>query len=539
MRQDFLKAGEMHRGISMFYSKVKVLFFAAGSVIFCLFLPALAVDFTTLQNKVLFGYQGWFDCPNGGDKWVHWCSGCSNSSPTATNLTVDLYPDLSEFDTTDLCAAGAMTSGGRTSYLFSSHNAAIVNEHFSWMEQYGLDGVLVQRFIGEAPGKRSSGDVVLKNIMAAAVAHGRTFAIEYDLSGGSENTFAQAVQTDWMYMVDSLKATLNPNYLRHNGKPVVSIWGPGLNDGHIPKTPATLASFIQWFKSTAPAKYQAVYIGGTPSGWRTLNSDALTDPGWTPVYNSMDVVQPWTVGRYTDTTTATTWKNTRIIPDLAATNTAGNLYMPVVFPGFSWYNLNKNNTSIGIKNQIPRKGGYFLWKQAYNAKAAGAAMLKIAMFDEVDEGTAMFKVASLRSQAPDQGYWLTLDADGYTLPSDWYLRLAQQITNMFHGTLPPTAAMPMDPAHPLSTFANSGERLPPQLRISRVEGGVLFESRADAARLRIFTPAGKLQRTLVMRNNRVFWDERDAAGNALPSGMYMALAGGGNTAGTCSPIILP
>ena len=487
------------------------------SVFLALTLPAFAVEFTTLQNKVLFGYQGWFDCPNGGSgSWVHWAKG----SPTATNLTVDMYPDLSEFNTADLCAAGAMTSGGKTSYLFPSRNAAIINAHFTWMEQFGLDGVLVQRFIGEAPGKRSSGDVVLKNIMTAAVAHGRTFAIEYDLSGGSEATFAQAVQTDWMYLVDSLKVTANPNYLHHNGKPVVSVWGPGLNDGHVPKTPAPLATFIQWFKSTAAAKYQAVYIGGTPSGWRTLDADALTDPAWTPVYKSMDVVQPWTVGRYIDTTTATNWKSTHITPDLAATNTAGNLYMPVIFPGFSWYNLNMTN-STGIKNQIPRKGGYFIWKQAYNAKAAGASMLKIAMFDEVDEGTAMFKVASLRSQAPDQGYWLTLDADGYNLPSDWYLRLAQKITEMFHGTLPPTPTMPLDPAHPVNVFANPGRKVHARLRVNRVEGGVFFESLTeDAASLRIFTPGGKFLRALILRNNRAFWDERDAAGNALSPGIY-------------------
>jgi hypothetical protein len=29
------------------------------------------------------------------------------------------------------------------------------------------------------------------------------------------------------------------------------------------------------------------------------------------------------------------------------------------------------------------------------------------MFDEVDEGTAIFKAASHRNQAPDQGFWLT------------------------------------------------------------------------------------------------------------------------------------
>ena len=112
--------------------------------------------------------------------------------------------------------------------------------------------------------------------------------------------------------------------------------------------------------------------------------------------------------------------------------------MPVIFPGFSWHNLKPG----AKENQIPRLGGEFLWRQAYNAKMAGATVLKIAMFDEVDEGTAILKAAAHRNQAPEQGYWLTLDADGSELPNDWYLRLAGEITRMFHGDVKPDAALP-------------------------------------------------------------------------------------------------
>ncbi len=69
-------------------------------------------------------------------------------------------------------------------------------------------------------------------------------------------------------------------------------------------------------------------------------------------------------------------------------------------------------------------------------------MLKIAMFDEVNEGTAMFKAASHRADAPDQGYWLTLDADGFDLPGDWYLRLAGEITQAFHKNTPLAPVLP-------------------------------------------------------------------------------------------------
>jgi hypothetical protein len=70
------------------------------------------------------------------------------------------------------------------------------------------------------------------------------------------------------------------------------------------------------------------------------------------------------------------------------------------------------------------------------------------MFDEVNEGTAMFKIAPHRSDAPDQGFWLTLDADGYDLPSDFYLRLAGEITRVFHGEAKASPTMPRNPLPP-------------------------------------------------------------------------------------------
>ena len=60
-------------------------------------------------------------------------------------------------------------------------------------------------------------------------------------------------------------------------------------------------------------------------------------------------------------------------------------------------------------------------------------MLKIAMFDEVNESRAVFKLAPKPQDAPKQGFWLTLDADGEDLPSDWYLELSGEITKLFHG----------------------------------------------------------------------------------------------------------
>ena len=155
----------------------------------------------------------------------------------------------------------------------------------------------------------------------------------------------------------------------------------------------------------------------------------------------MDAVQPWTIGRYGTPEAADQWKEKMLVGDMELAKRNGQIYMPVIFPGFSWSNLKK-----GAKpNQIPRLRGEFFWRQAYNAKVSGARVLKIAMFDEVDEGTAILKLAPHRKDAPDQGFWLTLDADGADLPSDWYLRLAGEITRMFHGESKPVEKMPANP----------------------------------------------------------------------------------------------
>jgi hypothetical protein len=385
---------------------------------------AQKVDASTLNGKVLLGYQGWFDCPREGSPgWSHWLRHAPDQP------VVDLYPDLSEFDKADLCAVPGLTIAGKQAYLYSAWNPHVVDRHFQWMQANGLDGVLVQRFVSDIPRRRRTGDVVLKNIIAAAKAHGRVFAIEYDVSGANPKTVGQQLMDDWQYLVSDLKITSEPTYQRHNGKPVVSVWGMGFLDNHPPDSPTEAKRIIGWFKEQG-----VTYMGGVPSRWRTLGADSRKDEGWHEVYAMMDIIQPWTVGRYSNEAGADRWKDEVIVGDIAK----HPAYMPVVFPGFSWHNLKHD----AKENAIPRNGGKFLWRQAVNARQAGATMLKIAMFDEVNEGTAVMKAVSKRSEAPEQSFWLALDADGLDLPSDYYLRLSGAITRVFHGKAPANAEMP-------------------------------------------------------------------------------------------------
>ena len=162
-------------------------------------------------------------------------------------------------------------------------------------------------------------------------------------------------------------------------------------------------------------------MGGVPAQWRTLSQDSQTDPDWATVYRSFDVLSPWTVGRFRDMATVDRFYEEQVHEDLAEARRLRIDYLPVVFPGFSWHNMHPA-TSL---NRIPRVGGRFLWHQVERALEGGSTMMYGAMFDEVDEGTAMFKVAASHQDAPAGAALVTLDADGEQVPSDRYLQLAR------------------------------------------------------------------------------------------------------------------
>jgi len=463
------------------------------------------VDPSTIKGKVLFGYQGWFRCPGGGTSGTNWSHWTSSGAPTATSIVVDMYPDLREFADGEDCLIPGMTIGGGPAYLFSAGNRQTVSRHFKWMQEYGIDGVLLQRFVTDIPGDVGSNEAVLRNAMAAAAQYGRVFAIEYDISGATSSTLLATLQQDWNYLVNTVGVTSAPGYLCENGKPVVSVWGIGLNDSkHPPGDVPSALAIINWFRSTA----NVTYMGGTPAYWRTNSNDAWPDPAWTGVYQAMDVIQPWTVGRYGTLADVDNWLNTRIVPDLAATAASNRIYMPVIFPGYSFYNADHTKP----QNEIPRIGGNFLWRQGYNARNAGAQTLKIAMFDEVNEATANFKLAAHRQDAPDQGYWLTLDADGYTLPSDWYLRLASEITRGFHGVSTLPSAMPAAPGPPWAS-AQGGNGLTAVNAASYAGGSLAAETIATAGGTGLAVPS---------QEGATIVDVIDSTGFAHPAQVFYA-----------------
>jgi hypothetical protein len=310
------------------------------------------------------------------------------------------------------------------------------------MKDYGVHGVFVQRFIGNVKGAkwRSVVDKVLSNVRSGAEKHGRTFVNMYDIGNGNAETIVEDVINDWKHLVDDEHITKSKQYLYHRGRPLVAIWGFGFYDRL--GSPSQVAKIIDWFQNKAEDKYKATLMGGVPTGWRDLSRDSKTSPEWASVYRSYDVISPWAVGRIVDIRTANYQRARYIEPDLAECTALGIDYLPVVFPGFSFNNLKP----IKPFNEIPRNGGKFMWHQMYNAVAAGNRMIYVAMFDEVDEATAIFKIADNQQQTPAQGRFLSADTDGFSnCPGDWYLN----ITGTVAGLLQEGKDVPLNmPAYP-------------------------------------------------------------------------------------------
>jgi len=400
------------------------------------FMLGPTVDPSTLTGKLLMGYQGWHSAPGDGsaqNSWVHWFR---NNTPAATNATFDFWPDTSELDADELFSTSMTYSNGTPAKLYSAYKQKTVVRHFKWMQDNHLDGVFFQRFLSDLPGGNISAlrNQVAVNVRVGAETYGRVFAIMYDISGYSTNTLVSKLTNDWLYLVNTQRVTNSSAYLRHHGKPVVAIWGFGFSGRS--DSPQQAQQAIDWFKAAG-----CTVMGGLPTHWRTLTSDAQTNAAWANVFRSFDVISPWSVGRYGNITEVDNFRVNQIVPDLADCTSHGIDYMPVIFPGFSWANLQNN----GLYNQIPRSGGTFYWRQAYNAIRSGCTMVYGAMFDEVDEGTAMYKLVPTAAQLPAQGTFVPLNADGYKLGSDWYLRLADQAGKMLRGEIPVTGSIPITP----------------------------------------------------------------------------------------------
>ena len=394
--------------------------------LFLLLLLAGLAHSAGLDGKVMCGYQGWFRVPADGSEngWFHYGAG-GVFEPGKCNI--DLWPDVRELPAEDRFPTPFKFADGSTAEVFSSVRPSTVALHFRWMKEYGIDGVFVQRFAGITRDERfrKPTDNVLEACRASAKETGRTFVVMYDLSGQTRDA-AQTVITDWKRLEAQYHLTdaaQTPAYQSHRGRPLVALWGCGFND-----RPAMLdewRTMIRYFKTEARCSVML----GVPAYWRTLDRDTISDAALHAVIREADVVSPWNVGRYDSPEGAARHAAKTTAADVSWCREHGLDFMPVAFPGFSWHNMSAHRGREQKLDAIPRRGGEFLWSQFAGFHRAGARSLYVAMFDEMDEGTAIFKIR----QDPPVGASPFVAEKG--LPGDHYLWLTGKGGELLRGKL--------------------------------------------------------------------------------------------------------
>ena len=370
------------------------------------------VRFKSIRNLVMAGYQGWFNTPKDGAGlgWKHFEK---EKEFKPGKCTIDLWPDVSEYEKTYETAFKLPDE--TPAKVFSSYDASTTDLHFKWMKQYGIDGVFMQRFVVSIRNQKGKDNYnkILNNAVLSAEKYDRAICLMYDLSGmeaGEEDILIR----DWKELCEKYKLVSrnNNHYVYHHGKPLVAVWGIGFNDrrkyGY-----EQVKKIIDFLKSEGCS-----ILVGVPTHWRTLTIDAVSDTRLLELVKQADIVHPWLVGRFDNHTYEPYRKS--IEEDIKWCKANGKDYMPVLFPGFSWHNMKKD----APQNMIPRLGGRFFWKQVKGAVDAGAESLYLAMFDEIDEGTAFFKCTNTppvgessfityEGEAPDHYLWLAGEAAKY------------------------------------------------------------------------------------------------------------------------------
>jgi hypothetical protein len=382
--------------------------------------PTPAGRSSDVVGKITVGYQAWFAAIGDGSPingWWHWSQNWSQTPSIAQN-TIHAWPDTREYP--NLYGTSYPNLGnGQAARLFSSFDQSTINVQVGWMRQYGIDTAALQRFNptgGEGPIR----DAITAKVGNAAEGNGVKFYIMYDVSGWTN--MQSEIKNDWLSKMSAY--TTSPAYARHDGKPVVAIWGFGFNDNNHPWSAAVCLDVINWFKA------QGVYIiGGVPTNWRNSTDDSR--PSFQSAYYAFDMISPWMVGRIGTIADVDRRFNDLQVQDQADLNARGIAYQPCVLPG----------------DTRQRAHGDFMWRQFYNMVRLGAQGIYISMYDEYNEGNQIAKTAEDASMSPmgTSDIFFTLDQDGVRCSSDYYLRLTRDGGRMLKGQIPLTATRPTSP----------------------------------------------------------------------------------------------
>ncbi len=398
------------------------------------------LDRTSLNGKILFNYKGIFGSSKETGAWRNYFHDLEGKRPK-----FDYWPAVDDMELEGLIETDFMSPSGKKGMLYEALNPKVVDQHFNWMAQYQLDGIMLERNIGGAEfvDIKEDRNQLLEAVSQSAQKHGRVFNLKYDFSKDPSYGLVVEVLNDWVQLIDE-GLLENTSYLWHKGHPVVALHGIGFESekGKMP-APDIFLNLIQTLKFDLAPKYRATVVGFVPSNWnwQELSDDAEMGEKWRKVFSQLDVISPWSVGEYASSFDFDIHLDLFLKPDqsfIKRRNEAEGMvqgYMPVLWPGLS--NGNKNLTRANYPNGhdlVSRENGSFFWYQAKQIELLNAEMLFVNSFDDLNEGTAIYKLVADGSELPmlepterEEGYkWLAFEMDGWKEPSDWYLQLSQR-----------------------------------------------------------------------------------------------------------------
>ncbi|MCQ2149875.1 MAG: GH92 family glycosyl hydrolase [Bacteroidales bacterium] len=359
------------------------------------------ISYDSCEGLAMAGYQGWFSSPK---KEGGYARGYAHENG---KFFVDMLPDVTEYPVT-YPIPGKMADGSSPRAV-SAADYSTVDVHFRWMKEYGLDGVFMQRFVPNIGNAHFT--KVMDNAMSCAERYDRAICIMYDLSGGEKETMTDRILGDIDFLnerYDLFNREARPSYLWHDGKPLVVVWGVGF-----PDRPDYFMDESGKIIDGLKERGYGVMLG-VPTYWREYGSDTRKDERLHEYILRSDIILPWYVGRFTNED-FDEFKS--VIPgDVKWCREHGIGFFGDVWPGFSWNNMNPE-----ADDQVPRKGGEFIQRQIDACIEAGCKSLYFSMFDEVNEGTCIFKTAR-EVPVPAPGAMLVAHEDG--VPLDKYLEIA-------------------------------------------------------------------------------------------------------------------
>lgn len=376
-----------------------------------------------LKRAHIAGYQGWFRCPDDDPRkrWTRWF----RYESSTLIPTVDMWPDLSEVAEEDKCDTGLRDLAGEKIWAFSSLNKNISRLHARWAYQYNIDGFAIQRFVSYlTDGNRlNQFDIVLQNMRESLSFYKRGYFMMYDISGGKDG-WQDLILND-IRRLSSIGVFSDKNYMHHESFPVIAIWGFGVPGR--PNNTEQMTSMIQALKSGEVGGIKFSLLGGVGYRFRSLISHPNEGRNWEKLFKSLDIISPWYVGAVNNTKNLALFGRDHLEGDKQWAYNNNVEFMYTIFPGFSWTNLKAHRSP---ENQIPRDCGGFYSKQIELASEKGIEMIFTAMFDELDEATAIMKVISRSNSAPVGIKSITMDEDGCVLPSDTYLQISSRVNSI-------------------------------------------------------------------------------------------------------------